>query len=113
MNLPGSVLKLTPSSMCDNHADELAVICIQGETDSFGYEKIHMCQECYDLYTKHLEDVKNSDNEDACDWCKRVFKVVELRAFRDWTEGYSGSVYTVCPECIQQSLNDIENDLGY
>jgi len=113
MSLPGKILKLVSGSMCDDHDDRLAVICIQGETDSFGHEEMHMCQECYDLYNKSLEDIKNSDDEDNCDWCKGTFKVGKLQPFRDWTEGSNGPVYTVCPQCRQKSIKDAEEELDY
>lgn len=31
---------------CDNHPDRPAVVCIQGETDSFDTEYMYFCEEC-------------------------------------------------------------------
>lgn len=104
--LPGRILVLVPGSVCDEHTEALAVKCVQGETDSFGHESLHMCQACFDNYK---EELKKPQVPHQCDWCK---KVEVCSPARDYSEGLSGPVYDVCQACHSrqtQSLIDEEN----
>lgn len=89
--LPGTIHPLPPGTMCDVHADRVAVKRIQGETDSFGSELNDCCQECVDEI-KNAEPVKGQ-----CDWCDT--KNVEVQNKRDYEEGMSGRVYQICKPC--------------
>jgi hypothetical protein len=46
--------------MCDQHPDRLAVVRLQGETDSFGAELNDMCTECRDAYREYLRTADTS-----------------------------------------------------
>lgn len=93
--LPGRRHPLPDGAMCEQHPDRPAVANVQGETDSFGFETIFMCQECLD------EDRAYEATEEAhtgtCDWCKR--EATDLSWARDYDEGMSGPVYRVCQAC--------------
>ena len=94
--LPGRKMKPEYDARCDDHEDRLAVIKIQGETDSFGAEYFYMCQECL---TEH--EAQSDEDESTCDWCK---KMAMLKPIRDLTEGSCGPVYYVCPSCAGKNL---------
>lgn len=92
--LPGQKIFLPLNVCCDEHPEVRAIARIVGETDSFGFEAMDMCQECYDNF-------KTQDTliEGICDWCKSSDK--DLKYKRDSDEGTSGRVYQVCESCIK------------
>ncbi len=95
-SLPGAVDRSESAlsgSMCDNHDDRKAVIRVQGETDSFGCEYHHLCQECHDAWNAEVDPLETGD----CDWCKNPS--TGLRPTRDTDEGMAGPVYYVCQPC--------------
>ena len=103
-SLPGKLLKLPENQICDEHPDRFAVYRVQGETDSFGYEAIDMCQECYDEYRQSLVDEQNNtENNKYCELGKHWTS--NVRTVRDPDEGSCGPVYNGCPECIKK-LNE-------
>ncbi len=93
--LPGSVHELPVGATCDEHPDRKAVVCIQGETDSFGADFAYMCEECRqaDIAYKRSEEASSG----TCDWCK--MEVTTLAYTRDYEEGTNGPVYKVCKPC--------------
>lgn len=95
-NLPGGFVRRARSNeVCDAHPEESAFAVIQGETDSFGYEPLLMCADCYVA----SRSKKNTDTwfTGDCDHCDA--KNVELVGVRDPDEGLNGPVYPVCRSC--------------
>ena len=84
--------------MCDQHPDRPAVVNVQGETDSFGYETHLMCEECLE------EDRAYARSEEArtgrCDWCAK--DAIDLAWARDYDEGMHGPTYRVCDACCDR-----------
>ena len=105
LSLPGRRLKLKSGSMCEKHELVPAVINIQGETDSMGYEECLMCKECYEAYLL----VKDEPIIGTCEWCKCEDKT--LTPTRDMDEGFSGSLYEICDACIIRQNNAAQEDL--
>lgn len=102
--MPGSIHNVPKGTVCDYHPDKLAVIRIQGETDSFGSEMIDLCEECK---IKDIEESKNIDTSGNCEWCEEFAN--KLYNKRDYEEGMSGRIYLVCKECIdKQHIADLE-----
>ncbi|MCJ2143701.1 hypothetical protein [Methylobacterium sp. E-066] len=93
--LPGRRHPLPDGAMCEQHPDRPAVANVQGETDSFGYETIFMCQECLDADRAY--EATEEAHTGTCDWCKR--EATDLAWARDHEEGMSGPVYRVCKAC--------------
>ena len=83
---------MEPESTCETHPERAATHSIVGECDSFGYETINLCDECY---AKTRSEIDNPP-ERPCDWCKTLD---QCSAMRDPDEGYSGPVYYVCKSC--------------
>lgn len=104
--MPGSVHKLPDKTVCDTHPDRLAVIRLQGETDSFGAELNDMCQECLDEHKKYLSE---EDTSGKCDWCKT--DVQKRVTTRDYEEGLAGRLYYVCVPCINKYDESIRREL--
>lgn len=103
-SLPGTLLKLPENQTCDDHPDRLATVRIQAETDSFGYEAIDWCDECYN---KYLSAKKNPEYNLSCDHCQAVD--CKTTATRDPDEGSCGPVYHLCDNCLK-NLRDYHND---
>ena len=93
--------------MCDQHPDRLAVVRLQGETDSFGAELNDMCTECRDAYREYL---RTADTSGVCDWCKA--HKPKLRPRRDIDEGSHGRVYDVCDDCIDKENQRLAEELA-
>lgn len=93
--LPGHRHEVPEGAMCDQHPDRPAVVNVQGETDSFGYETHLMCEECLE------EDRAYARSEEArtgrCDWCAK--DAIDLAWARDYDEGMHGPTYRVCNAC--------------
>lgn len=103
--LPGASW-LSDGEVCDTHPDRQAVRRVQGETDSFGAEYHHLCEEC-------LEDAKRYREQDRvgkCDWCNS--NADDLRYRRDFEEGSCGPVYRVCGACVVKENKAIEMELS-
>ena len=66
--LPGDVMEPKPGFFCENHDDRPSYKVVIGETDSFGSEWTHMCEECYQEYLVILE---TRDTSGECDWCHK------------------------------------------
>lgn len=105
-SLPGALLRVPPNTECDQHEGVLAVKRVQGETDSFGYEAIDMCQQCYDEYLAGLEHPEESI-------CDRCFQLAPLKPFRLVDEGPAGPVYYYCTPCIHQQRQEDSENYGY
>jgi hypothetical protein len=104
--LPGTIHKLPTGTLCDGYNVEeehnvLAVVRIQGETDSFGSEMNDFCQACYDKML--AEEEENRDVPTCCEWCKKSSLTCQLT--RDFDEGTCGPVYNVCGAC-RKDQND-------
>lgn len=112
--LPGRRHPLPDGAMCDEHPDRAAVANVQGETDSFGYETILMCQECLDADRAY--EATEEAHTGQCDWCKH--EATDLGWARDYDEGMSGPVYRVCRACSDRVAAEArremdEHDLDY
>lgn len=94
-NLPGRLLTLPKDAMCENegHENVPATRCVQGETDSFGYESFCLCEPCYDKYREDADKPEDG----YCEFHKG--QGTDIRPFRDIDEGFSGPVYDVCQSC--------------
>jgi hypothetical protein len=96
-NLPGCATRLPVDTqwLCDSeqHEERPAVWLVQGETDSFGCEYLHLCNECRDAADEYERNLVVE-----CEWCKTPSRVYPTR---DLTES-GGSVYSVCMPCIQK-----------
>ena len=106
-SLPGTLLKLPENQTCDDHPDRLAVVRVQAETDSFGYEAIDWCEECYEKYQKEKTEGDGGSGITSCDHCHAVD--CKTTATRDPDEGSCGPVYHLCDSCLQR-LRDYHND---
>jgi len=105
--LPGSSHRVEPGATCDNHDDRAAVACIQGETDSFGAEYMHLCADCL---KEHKEEARKGVTG-QCDWCSAD----DVRLFhkRDSDEGLHGPVYEVCQNCINKDNERAREELAW
>ena len=104
--LPGHSEPLPHGATCDVHPERLAATRVQGETDSFGCEYNDLCKECLDELRAHAREAKRG----VCDWCGAL--ATDLRDRRDYDEGMSGRVYSVCGECVQRQNREIEEELS-
>lgn len=107
--LPGRRLKAPKGATCDDHPDRLAVAGIVGETDSFGSEILHLCQECVDEIENSMK--ASQSQERYCEWHKGMGK--DVRHMRDYEEGSTGPVYMVCSDCRQKSIEDAREEYEY
>lgn len=98
-NLPGNVKKLSPASTlsCDNDSN-LAVVRIQGETDSFGAEYEYLCDLCYEQYKEEIAE--QGPMVGHCDHCGKEHRLIH---WRDPGEGLCGPVYTICEGCASKA----------
>lgn len=102
-SLPGALLKLPKGQTCDEHGDRFAVVRVQGETDSFGYEAIDMCEECFNNFKQHQDSPDNYLNESTCEICNT--SDVKVTPTRDPEEGLYGRVYHACDKCRSNLLS--------
>lgn len=98
--LPGTRHRLPAGTACDIHPDRLAVVRIQGETDSFGAELNDFCSECNARYL----NTKTDETPGCCDICRKY--APDLKDYRDPDEGIAGRVYQACSECISKTNAD-------
>ncbi len=96
------MLRLPRDQTCDEHQDRFAVVRIQGETDSMGYEAIDMCTDCYAAFNLN-KDSDDSLNETKCEICS--ISGVKVTPTRDPEEGLCGRVYHVCDKCRSNLLS--------
>lgn len=113
-SMPGSIHTPPALQMCDSHPTEFAVHRVQGETDSMGAEYHDMCRSCYDKFKASV--AASAEEDTTCDWCLAVTK--DCRPTRDYDEGSSGRIYTVCGACrscqSREALAELEeNDEWY
>ena len=104
-SMPGSKHKVPEGAICDGYNVEctnVAIIRIQGETDSWGSEMMDLCSSCHESYLKSCEEV---DTSGVCDWCK--LPALELCNIRDFEEGVCGPIYNVCQTCIDKRNKEI------
>jgi hypothetical protein len=106
-NLPGRLLRLPQGAMCESegHANVPATHCIQGETDSFGYEEICKCTPCYEQYRAKADEPQDG----YCEFHKG--EGTDIRPFRDIDEGFSGPVYDVCQSCRRAANKRVQEEL--
>ena len=117
MGLPGDVIRRyspTTTVTCEwsdgkNPCTCLATVQIQGETDSFGYEVVDLCEE--HLAQDREKEQKKRSKPQSCDWCKKA--KTGVRAHRDWTEGSHGPVYQVCTNCRLAESAEIQAEIEY
>lgn len=105
--LPGRRHPLPDGAMCEQHPDRAAVANVQGETDSFGYETVLMCQECLDADRAY--EATEEAHSGQCDWCKR--EATDLSWARDYDEGMSGPVYRVCRTCSDRVAAEARREM--
>jgi hypothetical protein len=106
--LPNSIHEVPEGTKCDECSARMAVVRIQGETDSFGCEMHDICQECFDAQKAYRCSEAGMAEEaewrtGQCEWCKN--QATDLRDARDYEEGMCGRVYRVCGPCIKR-VND-------
>ena len=104
--LPGQTIGWVPDSRECDDCSKLAEHAVIGETDSFGSEIHHLCNEHYLEMMKAIEEQKNSLR--TCDICG-VTKD-DCLPFRDPAEGSCGPVYITCQECRTRINNDFIGD---
>lgn len=110
--LAGALHEMPDGQKCDEHNDRLAVIRVQGETDSMGCEMNDMCQECFDSYKAWKNSPEAAEHRKGqCEWCKN--EKDDLRDARDYEEGLSGRVYRVCGDCIKKQNDDLAAESNY
>lgn len=110
--LPGTTHPLPHGTMCDIHPERPAVARVQGETDSFGCEYCDMCVECKAASDAYF----NTPRTGYCDWHSGEGE--DIRPQRDWEEGTSGRLYSVCKSCriksAERDFADFEHEYaGY
>lgn len=94
--LPGHKGHPPHGTICDEHPEELAVMRVQGETDSFGCEYYDLCQDCLDERKEQLTEPVVA----MCEWCNT--EANDIRPHRDYEEGMFGPVYQVCGNCVRK-----------
>lgn len=104
--LPGSHHLPPAGTECD-YCTAIAVIRIQGETDSYGSEMIDYCKECFDKTEGEIKDTPPV--ECYCDWCNA--KAI-LKPTRDYDEGNTGPVYNVCESCRDKQRDAWRDETG-
>jgi hypothetical protein len=102
--LPGSAHAVPDGAPCDDHPDRLAVVRIQGETDSMGAEFHDLCLQCADAMRVAIY----ADRNGVCDWCSKP--ATDLRNRRDFEEGSCGPVYRVCGACVRKEYESLRED---
>lgn len=100
-NLPGAISKPDQGATCDTHPTHAATVRVQGETDSFGAEYIHMCAACKKDHDAHRERLGGAAFEGLCGRCKTPAPVFPVR---DFDEGMNGPVYYYCQPCKRAFL---------
>lgn len=94
--LPGAISRPELGAHCDNHPDRAAVVRVQGETDSFGAEYIHMCEGCKQAHDEHRQRLDGGLWVGLCGKCNAE---APLFPVRDFDEGTRGPVYYRCAPC--------------
>jgi hypothetical protein len=97
-SMPGSLHSVPAGTACDRHPQRSAVKRLQGETDSFGAEYLCLCQHCIDEIRAQAASVR--DVEQYCEWHRGLG--LDVRTHRDFEEGSSGRLYSVCAPCRRE-----------
>lgn len=110
-SLPGSHHKSPKGMMCDNEENHpvpvLAVMRIQGETDSMGCEMHDYCQACLDKQEAALVTMEAEPCQ--CEWCKST--TTDCKPMRDINEGSCGRLYDVCRACRKKENDALQAEL--
>lgn len=106
-NLPGSSRPSPQDTACDD-CGVPAVVRLTGEVDSYGSEESDHCQACYDKVRKAIAE---TDTSGCCQWCKK--HADHLFAHRDFDEGSTGPVYSVCSACVRRQNEAVQEELDY
>ncbi len=110
--LPGARHDLPDGTMCDEHPERLAVVRVQGETDSFGSEMNDLCRECLDKDREWEKSPEATEwRKGQCEWCKS--EATDLSDARDYEEGMAGHVYQVCGGCIKRRDQRLAEEARY
>lgn len=104
--LPGQTLKPKENMTCETHEDRVATHRVVGETDSFGSEIMHLCDECYQEMRQQIEKEKETPKQ--CEICKKMKSDVSLS--RDPAEGNYGPLYNMCIACRAKIMEDFCED---
>lgn len=108
--LPGARHEVPDGTKCDDHPDRIAVVRIQGETDSFGSEMHDMCAECLAEHRLFLQSPEAQSRRcGRCDWCGQ--DATDLRDARDYDEGMCGRIYRVCGPCRKRADDEARAEL--
>lgn len=105
-SLPGTTYATPEGTVCDNHPDRPAYTRLQGETDSMGCEMHDLCKECAQEYSREMRNITGD-----CEWCKA--QDVPVTTARDYDEGSSGRVYTVCRPCKDKQIKGLQEEMDY
>ena len=113
-NKASDALKLQYAKGEEWQCENDATVRVQGETDSFGVEHHHYCEECYVLEQElqRYFTERHAEDEAQCEWCKKVTKQKDLRYTRDIDEGSNGPVYEVCGSCRTRQAEQIAEELA-
>jgi len=95
---PGQTMAWKPDGRECDDCDQAAKYAVIGETDSFGSEVSHLCQDCYIQLQSHLTEQRKESR--PCQICGDIKE--DVIPFRDPEEGLSGPVYQTCPQCRQR-----------
>lgn len=104
-SLPGRVLSRSPKEYCESCEDDTpATVEIQGETDSFGYESIYLC----DQHHKEMVEEMNNPEEDYCHVCKEIKPLFPFRS----PDEVNGPVDEICQDCASRINSNFVRDMG-
>ena len=95
----------SPKPTC-YECEEPSVRRFTGESDSFGTEHYHLCEEHSAVEFKRLETYRNTERN--CDWCGTV---AVLSSFTDYDDG--GSKHSICPKCRSEQNRREDEELEF
>lgn len=107
--LPGQTIGFVPDGRSCDYCNKPAIHAVVGETDSFGSEIHHVCNEDYIEIQKSIQEEREKPKH--CEICHSSH--TDCQPFRDPSEGSCGPVYDACPDCrkriIDYFIGDDEN----
>ena len=118
--LPGRILRteyMIKGHTCDQCSSaeppiekpaKAAMIC---ETDSFGSEVHHYCEDCIKAIEEEREKSNSEDELKYCDHCEAQSK--DVRPMRDPEEGSCGRLYYLCQKHRSALISSFVDDDGY
>jgi len=120
--LPWNSYRIEPGDTCETHPERVSVYAMVGETDSYGSEIIHFCQECNDkrLAENSLKgpDYVTPGEVSYCEFCKNSFEGIlgeKVKPFRPWDE--PSMVRYGCVSCIREiqagGIDESDNEPVY